>query len=85
MYNRRIPVSSSLDGRPPAVWVQRISPDMALRLSKTVGRSAESRVAMQDANDLWQAHREVSLDRVQRLEVAASEQTLRLVTLRAEL
>lgn len=40
---------------------------------------------MQDANDLWQAHREVSLDRVQRLEVAASEQTLRLVTLRAEL
>lgn len=51
----------------------RISPEMALRLSKTLGRSAESWLAMQDAHDLWRARREVSLDRVQRLELATSE------------
>lgn len=50
----------------------RISPEMALRLSKALGRSAESWLAMQDAHDLWRARREVSLDRVQRLELAAS-------------
>lgn len=52
---------------------RRISPEMALRLSKALGRSAESWLAMQDAHDLWQARREVSLDRVQRLELATSE------------
>ncbi len=52
---------------------RRISPEMALRLSKTLGRSAESWLAMQDAHDLWQARREVSLDRVQRLELATGE------------
>jgi addiction module HigA family antidote len=32
-----------------------VSPEMALRLSIVVGRSAESWLAMQDAYDLWQA------------------------------
>lgn len=50
----------------------RISPEIALRLSKTLGRSAESWLAMQDAHDLWQVRREVSLDRVEGLELTAS-------------
>lgn len=33
----------------------RVSPEMALRLAKAPGRSAESWLAMQDAHDLWVA------------------------------
>lgn len=32
-----------------------VSPDMAIRLSLALGRSAESWLAMQDAHDLWNA------------------------------
>lgn len=46
----------------------RVSPEMALRLSKTLGRSAESWLAMQDAHDLWAARQRVDLARVQPLE-----------------
>lgn len=38
-----------------------ISPEMALRLSIVLGRSAESWLAMQDAYDLWQARERVDL------------------------
>ena len=38
-----------------------ISPEMALRLSKALGRSPESWLAMQDNHDLWQAKRTVDL------------------------
>ncbi|NBX61719.1 MAG: addiction module antidote protein, HigA family [Betaproteobacteria bacterium] len=31
----------------------RVTPEMALRLSKAIGRSAESWLTMQDAYDLW--------------------------------
>jgi len=48
-----------------------ISPEMALRLSKALGRSAESWLAMQDAFDLWQAKRHLKLDEVQHVEFAA--------------
>lgn len=48
----------------------RVTPEMALRLSKTVGRSPESRLAMQDAHDLWAARRRVDLKRVGKLEFA---------------
>jgi addiction module HigA family antidote len=48
-----------------------VSPEMALRLSKSLGRSPESWLAMQDANDLWQAKRHTKLDRVQQVEFAA--------------
>ena len=41
-----------------------ISPEMALRLSKVVGRSPESWLAMQDNYDLWQAKKNISLDKV---------------------
>lgn len=42
----------------------RVSPEMALRLSKVLGRSAESWLAMQDAHDLWVARRSIDLDDV---------------------
>ena len=48
-----------------------VSPEMALRLSKSLGRTPESWLALQDAYDLWQARRRVRLDRVQRVEFAA--------------
>ncbi|MCC5851942.1 MAG: HigA family addiction module antidote protein [Alkalimonas sp.] len=49
-----------------------ISPEMALRLSKALGRSAESWLAMQDAYDLWHAGKNVSLDKVQKVELTAA-------------
>jgi len=48
----------------------RVSPEMALRLSKALGRSPESWLAMQDAHDLWVARQQVDLDDVSRLELA---------------
>ncbi|WP_018146164.1 MULTISPECIES: HigA family addiction module antitoxin [unclassified Thioalkalivibrio] len=44
-----------------------VSPEMALRLSKTLGRSPESWLAMQDQHDLWCARRHVKLDAVQQI------------------
>ena len=48
-----------------------ISPGMALRLSKTLGRSPESWLVMQDGYDLWQAKNEVNLNNVQVVNFAA--------------
>lgn len=50
----------------------RVTPEMALRLSKAVGRSPESWLAMQDAHDLWQARQTVDLQRVRKLKLAAA-------------
>lgn len=47
-----------------------VSPEMALRLSKALGRSPQSWLAMQDAYDLWSARKTVELSRVQRIELA---------------
>lgn len=49
-----------------------ISPEMALRLSKTLGRSPESWLAMQHTYDLWQAKKVVQLDRVNKLDLDAA-------------
>ena len=49
-----------------------ISPEMALRLSKALGRSPESWLAMQDAYDLWQAKKHVKLGRVQKVNIGAA-------------
>jgi addiction module HigA family antidote len=49
-----------------------ISPEMALRLSKCLGRSAESWLAMQHSYDLWQAKRHVDLRDVETLKVNAA-------------
>ncbi len=38
---------------------------MALRLSKDLGRSPESWLAMQDIHDLWEAKKHVDLAKVQ--------------------
>ena len=50
----------------------RVTPEMALRLSKAIGRSPESWLAMQDAYDLWVARRHVNLKRVEKLKLAAA-------------
>ena len=49
-----------------------VSPEMALRLSKTLGRSAESWLAMQDAHDLWVARNSVNLDNVETIHFDAA-------------
>lgn len=41
-----------------------ITPEMALRLSKAVGRTPESWLAMQDNYDLWQAKQNINLSNV---------------------
>ena len=46
-----------------------ITPEMALRLSKSLGRSPESWLTMQDNYDLWQAKQSLDLGRVQKLEL----------------
>lgn len=45
-----------------------ISSEMALRLSKALGRSPESWLALQDSFELWQARQSVNLDQVQKVE-----------------
>jgi len=45
----------------------RLTPEMALRLSKALGRSPESWLAMQYAYDLWKAKRHVDLQRVRKI------------------
>ncbi len=49
-----------------------ISPEMALRLSKALGRSPESWLAMQDNHDLWQARQTVNLDAVESIDFRAA-------------
>ncbi|ALO36328.1 XRE family transcriptional regulator [Colwellia sp. MT41] len=41
-----------------------ISPEMALRLSKAIGRTPESWLSMQDNYDLWHAKQQVNLTNV---------------------
>jgi antitoxin HigA-1 len=47
-----------------------VSPEMALRLSKTLGRSPESWLAMQDQYDLWQARQTLDLGNVREMAFA---------------
>ncbi|MBK7422163.1 MAG: HigA family addiction module antidote protein [Propionivibrio sp.] len=49
-----------------------ISPEMALRLSKALGRSPESWLAMQDAHDLWQVKQKLDLHDVMRVQFKAA-------------
>lgn len=48
-----------------------VSPEMALRLSKAIGRTPESWLAMQDNYDLWQVKQRINLDNVSVVEFAA--------------
>ena len=45
-----------------------VSPEMALRLSKALGRSPESWLTMQHNYDLWQARQTVNLKAIHRIE-----------------
>jgi antitoxin HigA-1 len=47
-----------------------VSPEMALRLSKTLGRSPKSWLAMQNNTDLWQMRQHLDLEEVEKLEFA---------------
>ena len=49
-----------------------ISPEMALRLSKALGRSPESWLAMQDAYDLWHAGKRLKLTNVQKIQFSTA-------------
>ena len=49
-----------------------VSPEMALRLSKALGRSPESWLAMQDAYDLWQAKKHIKLNKVNKVTLSAA-------------
>ncbi|MEZ8150960.1 HigA family addiction module antitoxin [Vibrio splendidus] len=47
-----------------------VSPEMALRLSKSLGRTPESWLTMQDHYDLWQAKQSVNLAKVNTINFA---------------
>lgn len=47
-----------------------ISSEMALRLSKTLGRSPERWLSMQSNYNLWQAKQHLNLDEVEKLAIA---------------
>ncbi len=49
-----------------------ISPEMALRLSKALGRSPESWLAMQYNHDLWRARQRVNLTNVSKVKLIAA-------------
>ena len=49
-----------------------VSPEMALRLSKALGRSPESWLSMQDSYDLWQAKKNVKLGKVHKIKLNAA-------------
>ena len=46
-----------------------VSPEMALRLAKTLGRSAESWLAMQHNYDLWRTRQHLNLEAVKKLDI----------------
>jgi len=49
-----------------------ISPEMALRLSKVLGRTPESWLTMQDHYDLWHAKKNINLKGIKRLKLSAA-------------
>jgi antitoxin HigA-1 len=49
-----------------------VTPEMALRLSKALGRSPESWLAMQYNHDLWQARQRVDLSTVGKVKLTAA-------------
>ncbi len=46
-----------------------VSPEMALRLSKALGRTPESWLALQDAYDLWQVRQTLDLKSVRKVKM----------------
>jgi addiction module HigA family antidote len=54
------------------VGTSAVSPEMALRLSKALGRSPESWLAMQSNYDLWQTKQRVNLGNVAKVRLTAA-------------
>jgi len=50
-----------------------ITPEMALRLAKALGRSPESWLLMQDAYDLWLAKKTVKLSAVKKINLDTAQ------------
>lgn len=50
----------------------RVTPEMALRLAKAIGRSPESWLVMQDAHELWLARKSINLHGVSKLDLATA-------------
>jgi len=50
-----------------------VSPEMALRLAKTLGRSAESWLAMQHQHDLWKTSQTLDLKAVEKIAFDVTE------------
>ncbi|MEA2111847.1 MAG: HigA family addiction module antitoxin [Campylobacterota bacterium] len=48
-----------------------LTPEMALRLSITLGRTSQSWLLMQDNYSLYKASKELNLDDVEKLEISA--------------
>lgn len=70
-------LASKLDVSPSTLsrilkGTSRVTPEMALRLSKAIGRTPESWLAMQDYHDLWLARKHVDLKSVGKLKLAAA-------------
>ncbi len=49
-----------------------VSPEMALRLSKALGRSPESWLTMQDHYNLWHAKKRLNLREVKKIKLSAA-------------
>ncbi|MBD3653150.1 MAG: HigA family addiction module antidote protein [Kangiella sp.] len=49
-----------------------VSPEMALRLAKVLGRTPENWLAMQDRYDLLQAKRKLKLGKLHKLDLSAA-------------
>jgi addiction module HigA family antidote len=70
-------LAESLDVSPSTLTrvingVSGVSPGMALRLSKALGRSPESWLAMQHNYDLWQAKESTDLTQVRKVKFKAA-------------
>ena len=49
-----------------------ISPEMAVRLSRVLGRTPESWLLMQDNYDLWQVKKTLKISKLQKLDLSAA-------------
>lgn len=49
-----------------------ISPEMAVRLSRVLGRTPESWLLMQDNYDLWQVKKTLNMSKLQKLDLSAA-------------